>query len=103
MNFLIGDTYEQLVHPWTPPLQQYYNPQTRQKKPFYNLYVTVKYRCEGNKKSLELTPTNLLPQTSLATTTTTTTMQHSTEKQVVKRAFNLNSLYTKETNLQVIY
>lgn len=34
MNFLIGDTYEQLVHPWTPPLQQYYNPQTRQKKPF---------------------------------------------------------------------
>lgn len=34
MNFLIGDTYEQLVHPWTPALQQYYNPQTRQKKPF---------------------------------------------------------------------
>ena len=56
MNFLIGDTYEQLVHPWTPALQQYYNPQTRQKKPFYNLYVTVRYRCEGNKKSLELTP-----------------------------------------------
>ena len=66
MNFLIGDTYEQLVHPWTPALQQYYNPQTRQKKPFYNLYVTVKYHCEGNKKSLELTLTNLLPQTLLA-------------------------------------
>ena len=80
MNFLIGDTYVQLAHPWSwfliqellyflhfklPYLQQYYNQQTRQKKPFYNLYVTVKYHCEGNKKSLELTLTNLLPQTWL--------------------------------------
>ena len=80
MNFLIGDTYVQLAHPWSwfliqellyflhfklPYLQQYYNQQTRQQKPFYNLYVTVKYHCEGNKKSLELTLTNLLPQTWL--------------------------------------
>ena len=80
MNFLIGDTYEQLAHPWSwfliqeliyflhfklPYLQQYYNQQTRQKDLFYNLYVTVKYRCEGKKKSLELTLTNLLPQTWL--------------------------------------
>lgn len=80
MNFLIGDTYVQLAHPWSwfliqeliyflhfklPYLQQYYNQQTRQKDLFYNLYVTVKYRCEGKKKSLELTLTNLLPQTWL--------------------------------------
>lgn len=80
MNFLIGDTYVQLAHPWSwfliqeliyflhfklPNLQQYYNQQTRQKDLFYNLYVTVKYRCEGKKKSLELTLTNLLPQTWL--------------------------------------
>lgn len=80
MNFLIGDTYVQLAHPWSwfliqeliyflhfklPYLQQYCNQQTRQKDLFYNLYVTVKYRCEGKKKSLELTLTNLLPQTWL--------------------------------------